>query len=217
MPVILIGEDYSIIRMGTILLIRELYPDAEIVEAETFDEVLKALGKRFFDLLLLDINIPGGDNLQMMQAVHLRQKDLPILIFSSYEEHLYAIRFMQAGAMGYLHKTTSPEEIKRAIQDVLKKGKYISREVRDQLVNQLLDPDKKQNDTTALSNREMEVMQLLIKGASPSDIKAKLNIRDSTISSYKAKIFEKLNVSNIIELVEKVKLLSFKKNRTGNN
>jgi DNA-binding NarL/FixJ family response regulator len=210
MPDILIAEDYSIVRVGTMILIREIYPDARIVEAETFEEVLKELTTATFDLLLLDIHIPGGDNLQMIEAVHLRQPGVPILIFSSYEEHMYALRYMQAGAKGYLQKRSAPEEIKKAIQKVINNEKYMSNEVQQLLVNQALYADTG-DGTKSLSNREMEVMQLLIKGATTSEIKISLNLQDSTVSTYKSRIFEKLQVSNVIELAEKVRLLNIEK------
>ncbi|MDF2380656.1 response regulator transcription factor [Nostoc ellipsosporum NOK] len=207
MPTILIAEDHSVVRMGTAMLIREQYPDAVIREAETFDEVVEVLAREPLDLLLLDIHIPGGDNLQMVEAVKLRQPELPILIFSAYDEQLYAIRYLKSGAQGYLKKTAPPDEIKTAIRKVLSGEKYISKIVQEQLVEQLLDPSKKQEGLSSLSNREVEVMQLLVKGASPAEIKSTLNIHDSTISTYKAKIFEKLNVTNVIELAEKVRLM----------
>ncbi|MBN8783741.1 MAG: hypothetical protein ABS85_01205 [Sphingobacteriales bacterium SCN 48-20] len=207
MPTILIAEDHSVVRMGTAMLIREQYPEAVIREAETFDEVVEILAKESLDLLLLDIHIPGGDNLQMVEAVKLRQPNLPILIFSAYDEQLYAIRYLKSGAQGYLKKTAPPDEIKAAISKVLNGEKYISKIVQEQLVEQLLDPSKKQEGLSSLSNREVEVMQLLVKGASPAEIKSTLNIHDSTISTYKAKIFEKLNVTNVIELAEKVRLM----------
>jgi len=207
MPTILIAEDHSVVRMGTAMLIREQYPEAVIREAETFDEVVEILAKESLDLLLLDIHIPGGDNLQMVEAVKLRQPNLPILIFSAYDEQLYAIRYLKSGAQGYLKKTAPHDEIKAAISKVLNGEKYISKIVQEQLVEQLLDPSKKQEGLSSLSNREVEVMQLLVKGASPAEIKSTLNIHDSTISTYKAKIFEKLNVTNVIELAEKVRLM----------
>jgi len=211
MPDILIAEDHSIVRVGTVMLIRELYPSAKIAEAETFQEVLDELSKSTFKLLMLDIHIPGGDNLQMIDAVHLRQPGLPILIFSSYEEHMYALRYIQAGAKGYIQKRSPADEIKRAIQKVINNEKYISSEVQELLVNQMLDAKITGERTRSLSNREMDVMQLLIKGATTSEIKHALNLQDSTVSTYKAKIFEKLQVSNVIELAEKVRLLNIKK------
>lgn len=209
MPTILIAEDQSVVRLGTIILIKELYPDAEIREVQTFDEVLKHLSIRVFDLLILDIHIPGGDNLQMVEAVQMRQPDLPILIFSAYDEHLYALRYLQAGALGYLQKETEPENVKLAIKKVLNKERYISDKMQHQLLDNLLyDKSNAYGNTNALSNREMEVMNLLIKGHSPSEIKIILNIQSSTISTYKERIFGKMNVSNVMELAEKIRLIN---------
>lgn len=208
MPAILIADDHSIVRLGTIFLIKALYADAVIHEAETFDEVIKELDKQSFDLLILEIHMPGGNNLHMVEAVKMRQPDIGILIFSSYDEQQYAHRFLQAGANGFLQKKSSPEHIKTAIQKVLTKQTYRSHVVHDQLLDKLLNDGNTKPATEQLSNREMEVMQLLLKGAGTPVIKETLNIHDSAISFYKAKIFEKMKVSNIIELAEKVKLLS---------
>ncbi|HTN06156.1 response regulator transcription factor [Agriterribacter sp.] len=209
MPSILIAEDHSVVRMGIIFLVKELYADAEIIEAETFDEVIQVLNNRHFDLLLLDIHIPGGDNLQMVEAVKLRQPATAVLIVSSYDEQLYALRYIRAGAHGYLQKNTSPEEIKKAIKKVLNNEKYIGQLIREQLVMQKLDPASKQSETDTLSNRETEIMQFLVRGSSTSEIKEALNIQDSTVSTYKAKIFEKMQVSNVVELAEKLRLLNY--------
>lgn len=208
MPSFLIAEDHSVVRMGTIFMIRSLYPDAVIAEAETFDDAIAQLQVRSFDLLLLDIHIPGGDNLQMVEAVKLRQPDISVLIFSSYEEQLYAVRYLKAGASGYLHKKSSTEAIKAAIARVLNGEKYISPAVQEKLLEEYLNPRKgKSSGTMALlSAREVEVMQLLVRGVSASEIKGMLNIHSSTLSTHKASIFEKMNVSNIVELAEKVKM-----------
>jgi DNA-binding NarL/FixJ family response regulator len=195
--------------MGIIFLVKELYPDAKIIEAETFDEVIQVLNNRHFDLLLLDIHIPGGDNLQMVEAVKLRQPTTAVLVVSSYDEQLYALRYIRAGAHGYLQKNARPEEIKKAIKKVLNNEKYISQFIREQLVMQKLDPANKQNEVDTLSNRETEIMQLLVRGSSTSEIKQALNIQDSTVSTYKAKIFEKMQVSNVVELAEKLRLLNY--------
>ncbi len=208
MPSILIAEDHSIVRLGTIVLIRELYPDAQITEADTFDEAMQWLQQQQFDLLLLDIHIPGGDNLQMVEAVKVRQPDIPILIFSSYDEQLYALRYLQAGAYGYLQKESAAEEIRTAIRQVINREKYVSSRMQKHLLNHLLDPKRNQSDPMEnLSNREIEVMQLLIKGHSPTEIKGILNIQYSTISTYKERIFEKMNVTNVIELADKIRQL----------
>ncbi|MBO9631550.1 MAG: response regulator transcription factor [Chitinophagaceae bacterium] len=208
MPDILIAEDHSIVRIGTAMLLRDSVPNAVITDVETFDEVIQEVDRNHFDLLLLDIHIPGGDNFQMIEAVHLRRPGLRILVFSSYEEQLYAIRSLKSGAMGYIHKRSSPEEVVKAVKQVLKGEKYISEDVKSQLIGQLLSTGPSQKDSlSSLSNRELEVMRLMLRGASTMEIKNTLNIRDSTISTYKTKIFSKLQVSNLIELSEKLRLM----------
>lgn len=202
----LVAEDHSVVRMGAVLIIKQLYPDAIVMETETFHETIEQLQAHSFDLVLLDIHMPGGDNLQMVEAVRLRQPKIPILIFSSYDEQMYAIRYLKAGANGYLHKNASTEVIKAAITRVLQGEKYMSPKVQDKLLEAHFNPKSERTDSL-LSNREMEIMQLLIKGVTIAQIKKMLNIQSSTLSTHKARIFEKMEVTNTIELVAKVQLM----------
>ncbi|PZR27743.1 MAG: DNA-binding response regulator [Citrobacter freundii] len=204
----LVAEDHSIVRMGINLLIREMYPTASVTESATFTAAIQELQKQSFDLLILDINIPGGGSATMVEAVRLRAPRLPILIFSSYEEKVHALRYMKAGANGYVHKESPSETIKIAIQKILNRESYVSDAVKEQLLQKIVGPARSANELADLSQRELEVMQLLIKGYSSSQIKQSLNLQLSTISTYKARIFDKLKVSNVIELAEKIKQLS---------
>lgn len=206
MPSFLIAEDHSVLRMGISMIIKEMYADADITEADTFYETLKLLQQKQFDLLLLDIQLPGGDNLEMIASARQKQPGVPILIFSSYDEMLYGLNYMKAGANGYLSKTAPPPITKVAIEKVLKGETYLSPLLQEKLINVALKPKYSTEQSGAsLSPREMEVMQLLAKGYSGKEIKAALNIQDSTISTYKAKILEKMNVTNVIELAEKIR------------
>ncbi|WP_343702524.1 response regulator transcription factor [Chitinophaga sp.] len=211
MPHFLIAEDHSVVRMGVIMLIREMYPTADIAEAETFDDVIRMLPRQRYDVLLLDIHMPGGDNIQMIDATRLRQPDIAILVFSSYDELLYAPGYLKAGADGYLSKKSQPEEMRTAIQKMLNGEKYISTPVQDMLLNDLRRPARGNGNgrkAAVLSDRETEVMNLLIKGATAKEIKLALNIQHSTVSTYKNRIFEKLKVSNVIELAHKIRISS---------
>jgi len=205
MPSFLIAEDHGVVRMGMVLIIKSVYPDACITETETFDEALEQLQSGSFDLLLLDLHIPGGDNIQMIDAVKQRQPKLPILIFSGYDEHIYALRYLKAGAQGYLSKRAGSDAIKTAIKQVLNGQRYLSPQVQDKLLNNHLYPQQA-TAGAPLSKREKEVMQLLIRGAGGAEIKNALNIRSSTISTHKARIFEKMEVSNIVDLAAKIKM-----------
>lgn len=202
---VLIVEDHSVVRMGVKLLINELYPESVVEESETFDEALLFLRKKNFDLLLLDIHLPGGDNTQMVEAVKLRQPDVRILIFSSYQEDLYALPYLDAGADGYLSKKSSPAIMRDAIQKVVEKGRYFSPQVMEQLMNQRKRPSSVPGKEPLLSGREMEVMHLMVRGAGTTEIKKVLNIRDSTVSTYKNNILRKMGVNNIVDLVNKLR------------
>ncbi len=204
---VLIADDHSIVRYGTSLVIKELLPTGTIREANNFDQAVKLLDTDRFDLIVLDINIPGGNNLQMIDIVKLRQPHVKILIFSGYDEHLYALRYLQAGADGYVVKQAPEGELKAAIQTIRNNDKYISANVKQHLINGLTTRNAAaRNPLSNLSNREMEVLQQLVKGTSVAEIGVALSLQISTVSTYKSRIFEKMEVTNIVELVEKVKL-----------
>jgi len=206
---ILITDDHDIVRLGTSIVIKETIPDAVIHQAIDFKETLKLLHEKKFDMLLLDINMPGGNNIKMVQEVLKIQPDLKILVFSSYEENIYALRYLQAGASGYVHKNSSKEELKNAIKSVLKKGRYMSPEVSNLYLDRLTEGKSSQlnaNPLNRLSNREMDVAKLLINGLSIAEVSKEMNLKSSTISTYKTRIFEKLQVDNLRDLIEKFRL-----------
>jgi two-component system, NarL family, invasion response regulator UvrY len=192
------------------MLIKEVLGDQVLIkDAATFEQALELLKTDSFDLLLLDINIPGGDNLDMINAVRLRDNTVKILVFSSYDENIFAFRYIQAGAQGYISKESGEAELKKAILHVLDGNIYLSDAMKEQRLKQMF--NKKVSVSKPLedlSNRETEVMNLLIKGHSTTEIADVLHVRLNTISTYKARIFEKLEVSNIVELIAKVKLYS---------
>lgn len=211
MATFLIAEDHCIVRMGIKLAVTDIYPEAKITETGTFDGVISNLNSRGedrYDLLFLDINMPGGNNLNMIDTVRLRQPELPILIFTSYEEKFYAMQYIAAGANGFLNKNAHTDELKLAISRILSGARYISDAMQQELIKQSVGTADKKKKNVPLSNKEMEIMQELMKGKRSSDIKAALNIHSSTLSTYKARIFAKMGVETIVELVDKVKSMN---------
>ncbi|MGX5819244.1 response regulator [Chitinophaga lutea] len=210
MKSVLVSEDHAIVRFGITTIIKDLLNPVKVVEAADFDETIRHLSEQPFDLLILDINIPGGNNLQMISAVRLRQPNIRILIFSGYDEQVFGINYIQAGADGYLEKHAPEEEIRRAILAIAENGKYLTPGIRTRLFDHGghhgLQPAP--NPLLTLSGREKEVMQLLSKGMSIMNIARELNLQVTTVSTYKSRIFEKLNISNVIELAEMVRLYS---------
>ncbi|MBV8256159.1 MAG: response regulator transcription factor [Chitinophaga sp.] len=210
MKSILILEDHVIVRMGISAIVKNLFGRVTIVESDNFNETIQILGNRSFDLLILDINIPGGNNLKMIDAVRLRQPEIRILVFSGYDEQLFGVNYIQAGANGYLHKDASEEEIRKALLMVMNRETYLSATLKDQLVQRISNRSRATpaNPLHALSGREKEVLTLLVKGNNNMSIAKTLNLQVTTVSTYKNRIFEKLEISNIIELTEKVRLYS---------
>lgn len=200
---ILIADDHGVVRYGMMLLLKDIMPWAKVSQVGSFNEAVDLIKKTEIDLLILDINLPGGNNIQMLESLNAVQKGIKVLMFSAYEESLYATRYLQAGAKGYLHKQTSNNEIKKAIATVFSGGVYMSDNVKDLMLNRMLNHNEDQSPLDLLSNREFEVAQLLIYGHGITDISSLLNLQISTVSTYKNRIFEKLNVVNVVQLIDK--------------
>jgi DNA-binding NarL/FixJ family response regulator len=203
---ILVADDHSIVRYGLKKIISNLPISATVTTVEAFDDVIVMMAKQSFDLLILDINLPGGNSIQMLDAVKLQQPDTMVLIFSAYDEKIFAIDYLLAGADGYLSKNSTEEETKLAIQTLLNREKYMSPSTRRMMLNRLDQrKDPETNPFDALSIREIEVMSLLMKGIPLLKIAEMLHLQISTVSTYKTRIFAKLEINSIIELLEKIR------------
>ncbi len=203
MPVsILIADDHAIVIQGTALLIRQVLPDAIILHAKSYKEIVNRLQEAPVHLLICDVNMPGTNGFNMIAPIKVIQKNIKILIFSAYNEELYALRYIKAGAHGYLQKDTDEEVIQQAILKVLQEGRYVSEAIYNKLQTQSSAGDESiENPLDKLSNREMEIANLLIRGLGFSEICAALNLQGPTVSTYKKRLFEKLEVTNVPELV----------------
>ena len=197
---ILIVDDYLVVRTGVSIILGEHFKEAELFAIENFPETIEFLKENEVDLILLDINMPGGKNKEMITEIRELQPNLKILIFSGYEESTHACQYILAGANGYLNKLSDKETIIIAIESIFKTGNYISPETMSTLINA---STKKAtiNPIEKLSKRELEISELLLEGNGNLEIANKLNIQMTTVSTHKNKIFSKLNIKNIIELI----------------
>lgn len=211
---ILIADDHGIIRLGLSQIIKEIEPAGTIFEAEDFDETIQVLTAHAIDLLILDINIPGGNNFQMINSVKSKRPKVKVLVFSAFSEELYATRYFKAGADGYLQKDSAPDEVRNAVKTVLSGRHYMSPNVREYFLQSLIgnnkDSRKQFNPLVLLSDRETEVARMLVSGVSQTKIAEKLNLHTSTIGTHKYRIFEKLAVSNLAELIEKYRVYDYR-------
>lgn len=205
---ILLVEDHSIVRYGVIRILQGMSHDISIDESADFDEALRHIGKKKYDLIILDINIPHGNDLEMIRLIRVRQPDIKILIFSGADERMYALRYLREGADGYLMKDSPNKEIIDAVRTVMNNEKYCSAYIRQQLLQKLSTGEQVHNNPMmALSDREIQVMQYLIQGQSISAIARLMNLHISTVSTYKTRLFQKFEVTNVIELAEKRRML----------
>lgn len=202
---LIIADDHLIVRKGVSSLLKMSYDKIEIKEVGGVNEIIPLLKNFKAQILLLDINIPGGNCTGMIKEIRQVNEEIYILMFSGYDESSYALRYIKAGANGFLSKDASEEEIIAAISVLLKTGKYISPFVQEKILSSMLF-DIPMNPLKKLSKRELEVAELLTNGERVLEISNELHVQPSTISTYKNRIFEKLKVSNLVDLVELFKV-----------
>lgn len=206
---ILVADDHSVVRKGLIQIIKEMPEVAEVDEAENGAQVFEKISAEEYDLVVLDISMPDKSGLDVLQELKITNPDLHILILSTYPEDLYAIRALKAGASGYLNKNTAPEELGKAIRKVALGGKYISRTLAEKLAFNIGD-DADKLPHEKLSDREFQVLCLIASGKTLSQIAEELFLSSKTISTYRARILEKMNIesnSSIINYAIKNKLI----------
>lgn len=199
---ILITDDHLVIQQGLGFIINRFLNKVNITYANSVNSTLSSLKNEKVDLLILDINIPGGNNFKMIEQIKELQPSIKILLFSAYEETTYALRYLKMGVNGYLEKNASEEEIERAITRVLTKGKYFSPRIQDQLCDAHDRSFNLKSNMDQLTNREIEVARFIIDGEGTSSIGEKMDLQASTISTHKKNIFEKLKISKVSELID---------------
>lgn len=195
----LLIDDHVVVRSGIKVLLSEIYKPSQIDEAQDGDSALAKIKETEYDLVILDIQMPQTDTLGLMEYFRIKYPALRVLIFSMSPENIYAKRFLKAGAKGFISKDAPLEEIKRAINQVLENTRYIS----DSLLESLADSTgagKDNNLFNKLSSREFEIVSLLLSGQTISSIANTLSLQVSTVGTHKARIFEKLKVTNMLEL-----------------
>lgn len=193
---ILIADDHYVVRAGTALVLESAFPSLNIDFAENYEQVKKMLETQQYDLLILDIDMPGTQYKKMISELKDIQKNIKILVFSGYDKDV-AIQYIREGAEGYLNKQSSEEEIKNAVKTVLEKGYFYTAELIGLIIQ-----NKRDNPAEKLSSREYEIFKLLADGNGNLEIANRLNIQMSTVSTYKKRIFQKLDVGNIAELIK---------------
>jgi DNA-binding NarL/FixJ family response regulator len=197
---VLIADDHSIVRQGMIMMIKEIILEVNIFQASTFKETLSVLRKNRIDFMILDISFPDGNSSAIISQIKSLNKDIKILIFSGLDEDVYALRYINSGANGYLNKLSSEEEMRHAILTFLEEGKYVSQRIKDKILDNYMS-NTSINPLDQLSNREIEVARLMVQGYGNLEISSMKKLQKTTISTFKKRIYEKLNIDNLVALI----------------
>jgi DNA-binding NarL/FixJ family response regulator len=197
---ILIADDHAILRRGLKNILQHALSDVSFGEAQDAADVLEQVRTDRWDLVLLDVTMPGRSGLDVLRELKSLRPDLPVLILSMHSEDQYAKRVLRDGAAGYMSKDSEPEELVKGIGTVLRGGRYVSPRLAESLARDLAGPpDRPPHEN--LSNREFEVLRQLGGGRTVAQIADDLHLSATTVSTYRARVLEKMGMTTTAELM----------------
>jgi DNA-binding NarL/FixJ family response regulator len=193
---ILTVDDHEVVRRG----IKEMFTEesATFGEARSGAEAIALVRKQHWDIAVLDISLGGRSGLEVLEELKQLRPRMPVLILSMHAEEQYAVRAFKAGASGYINKASSGEELRRAILKIIKGGQYVGASLAEKIVLQLSQPGKVPHES--LSNREFEVLRSIASGQTVTEIASKLSLSNKTISTYRRRILDKMEMRTNAEL-----------------
>jgi two-component system, NarL family, invasion response regulator UvrY len=197
---VLIADDHAILRRGLVEILTRGLKGAECSEAENAQQVLAQVISQNWDLVILDITMPGRSGIDVLRDLKRLRPRLPVVVLSVHAEDQYGKRVLRAGASGYMNKDTAPQELIKGVQRALAGGRYVSPALAEKLALDLGEhPNRPQHES--LSDREFEVLRMIASGKTVSRIAEELHLSVTTISTYRARILEKMNMTNSAELM----------------
>lgn len=197
---VLITDDHAMIRVGLKQVLAKSFPSAFIAEAQDAEAALEAVRRKTWDLLVMDITMPGRSGLDVLKDIQLAKPALPVLIMSMHGEDQFAVRVLKSGAAGFISKHSAPEELVKAVQKILAGGRYVSSKVAERLVLDL-GKETQKLPHELLSNRELQVLCMFATGKINKEVAEKLSLSVKTVSTYRARILEKMKLSSSAELI----------------
>ena len=195
---ILIVDDHPVFRQGLVQILNE-ESDLEVVsEAGSVNELFQVINKKPIDLVVLDITMPDGNGLEALKRLKKLRPTLPVLVLSVHSEEEYAVRVLKTGGSGYITKDSAPEQLVNAVRKAVSGGKYVSPKIAEKLAFIIEDDDKLPHEK--LSNREYQVMCLIASGKTVGEISKKINLSVKTVSTYRSRILNKMNLNTNAEI-----------------
>lgn len=196
---ILIADDHSAIRIGVKQICLGEFPSVQFGEAVNYSEVFQKLKEADWDILILDIDLPGRNGLDILKQIKAEKYKVPVLMFSFHGEEQIALRALKMGAAGYLSKDAADLELVKAINKIIDGKKYVSQSLSEKLLN-MLDESSSKEPHELLSDREYQTMLFIASGKTVSEIADILYLSTPTISTYRARILKKMRLKNNAEL-----------------
>jgi DNA-binding NarL/FixJ family response regulator len=197
---VLVVDDHAILRRGLIEILTREFKGAVCGEAGNAEQVLSQIEQNNWQLVILDLSMPGRSGIDVLADLKRMRPKLPVLVLSTYPEDRYGKRMIKAGASGYLCKDSVPEELIRAMRKVLAGGVYVSAALAEKWALELREESSQPLHDT-LSNRELEVLRMIASGKTVSQIAEQLHLSVTTISTFRARILEKMNMTTTAELI----------------
>ena len=196
----LVVDDHAVVRRGVRELLADSFPDCEVVEAANGEDAVRMFAEGEWDLVVLDLAMPGRGGLDALKGIQGHRPQVPVLVLSAHAEDQFAIRALRAGARGYVTKQSASDELVTAARKLLAGAPYVSASLAGHLASVLTHaPERPPHE--ALSDREMQVFRMLASGKSVKEIGAELALSDKTISTYRARVLEKMNLRSNAELM----------------
>ena len=199
------GDDHNIVRQGLQFVIEDTVEKPQIIHASSLEQILEKIKSDTFDIAILDAQFPDGNSLTIIAEIKRLRPEIKVLIFTSFEEENYSLKFINEGADGFLNKLSEEAEIQNAIREMIEFGKSYPAFTAKML--QLSDESiALLNPLNQLTERELEIAVLYEKGFGNLEIANTLSIRQNTVSTFKKRIFDKLKVSTLVELIDLVRI-----------
>ncbi|HWA10519.1 MAG TPA: response regulator transcription factor [Opitutaceae bacterium] len=197
---ILIADDHAVVRQGLRQILKEAFPRASFGEAANSQQVLERVWKEAWDIVILDLTMPGRSGLEVLKEIKQSKPALPVLMLSMHPEDQFAVRLLKAGAAGYMTKESAPEALVGAVRKAVAGGRYVSAALAEKLASFLVhDVEVAAHET--LSDREFLILRLIAGGKSVGIIARELSLSVKTISTYRSRLLEKMGLSNNAQLV----------------
>jgi DNA-binding NarL/FixJ family response regulator len=196
---ILLADDHAVVRHGLKQILTDAFKRATYGEARNAQEALDLVWKEDWDVVVLDITMPGRSGLDVLREIKKSKPRVPVLVLSMHPENQFAVRVLKCGASGYMTKESAPDELVGAVKKVLAGGRYVSNELAETLAASLSASQKAPQEK--LSDREFQVLRLIASGKMVSDIARELSLSVKTISTYRSRILEKMDMKNNAELM----------------